>query len=190
MHSTTPVGSWDSTRCGGRGSVGRRIGCMSHSIRAIIGKPSVAEALGARFDSVRRVPLSQGYEMVPLLDRLFDAMAFSVEAANPEAAVGGWSRLGEQVGNVLAELSRISPVAYVYTEYFGGVGEQSAVAFTEGRLATRHGGADRILPWSSSIGPINAALAAIGVVRERGKDEFDSIGLGRHRSTDEWAADE
>jgi hypothetical protein len=162
---------------------------MGHNLRAIIGKPSVAEALAARFDGVRRVPLSQGYEMVPLLDRLFDAMAFSAEAANPETAVGGWSRLGQQVETLLAELSRTSPVAYVYTDYFGGVGEQSALAFVGGRLATRHGGAGRVLPWSSSIGPINAALAAIGVVRERGQDEFDSIGLGRHRSMDAWQAD-
>jgi hypothetical protein len=128
--------------------------------------------------------------MVPLLDRLFDAMAFSAEAAHPEAAVGGWSRLGEQVENLLAELSRISPVAYVYTEYFGGVGEQSALAFVGGHLATPHSGAGRALPWSSSIGPINAALAAMGVVRERGQDEFDSIGLGLHRSTEEWATQE
>ncbi len=163
---------------------------MSHHIRAIIGKPPVTEALAARFEGVRRVSLSQGFEMVPLLERLFDAMAFSAEAANPETAVGGWSRLGEQVENVLAELSRASPVAYVYTEYFGGVGEQSALAFVGGSLATHHGGAGRVLPWSSSIGPINNALAAIGVVRERGQDEFDSLGLGRHRSTDEWAADE
>jgi hypothetical protein len=57
-------------------------------------------------------------------------------------------------------------------------------------LATPHGEAGRVLPWTSSIGPINAALAAIGVVRERDQDEFDTLGFGRHRSTDEWAAGE
>lgn len=163
---------------------------MGHNLRAIIGKLSVIEALAARFEGVRRVALPQGYEMVLLLDALFDAMALSAEAANPETAVSGWSRLGEQVEKLLADLSRISSVAYVYTEYFGGVGEQSALAFVGGHRATVHGGAGRVLPWSTSIGPINAALAAIGVVRERGQDEFDSIGLGRHRSAEEWAADE
>ena len=163
---------------------------MGHDLRAIIGKPPIAAALAARFDGVRRVPLSQGFEMVPVLARLFDAMAFSAEATNPEAAVGGWSRLGVQVENLLAELSRTAPVAYVFTEYFGGSGAQSALAFVGGRLATRHSGVGRVLPWSSSIGPINNALAAIGVVREQGQDEFDSVGLGRHRSMDDWEADE
>lgn len=163
---------------------------MGHRLRAIIGKPPILEALAVRFDGVRRVPLRQGFEMVPLTAPVFDAMAFSREATNPEAAIGGWSRLGKQVEDLLAELSRISPVAYVYTEYFGGVGEQSALAFVGGRLATRSGGAGRVLPWSSSIGPINDALGAIGVVRERDQDEFDSMGLGQHRSMEEWEAEE
>ena len=127
---------------------------------------------------------------MPLLDGLFDAMAFSAEAANPEAAVGGWSRLGERVESLLAELSRISPVAYVYTEYFGGVGEQSALAYVAGNLATHHGGSGLVLPWSASAGPINSALAAIGVVRDRGQDEFDSLRLGQHRSMDDLESGE
>ena len=80
-------------------------------------------------------------------------------------------RMVAKVENLLAELSRISALAYVFTDYFGGVGEQSALAFVGGRLATAHGGVGRVLPWSSSIGPINNALAAIGVVRGRGQDE-------------------
>jgi hypothetical protein len=163
---------------------------MGHNLRAIIGKPLIAEALASRFKAVRRVPLRQGFEMVPLVGRLFDEMAFSPDAKNPEAAVSGWSNLGKQPEALLAELSRGSPVAYINTDYFGGCGDQSALAFADGRLATPRSGAGRVLPWSSSIGPINDALAAIGVTRERDQDEFDSLGLGQHRSMDDWEPEE
>jgi hypothetical protein len=163
---------------------------MGHSLRAIIGRPTACAALAAQFGAVQRVALRQGFEMVPLVGSLFDRLAFSTDASNPEAAAGGWSSLGVQAEDRLAELSRIAPIAHVCTEYFGGVGEQAAVGFVDGRVATRSGGVGRVLAWSSSIGPINDALAAIGVARERGKDEFDSLGLGEYRSMDEWEAGE
>lgn len=163
---------------------------MGHNLRAIIGRPVAMAALADRFVAVRRVPLRQGFEMVPLVDDLFEEMSISPDAKNPEAAVGGWGRLGKQVEDLLAELSRTSPVAYVCTEYFGGSGEQSALVFLDGCLATWSGGAGRVLPWPSSVGPINAALSTIGVAREPGQDEFDSMGLGRYRRMDAWEADE
>jgi hypothetical protein len=36
--------------------------------------------------------------------------------------------------------------------------------------------------------PVSQALRTIGVSAEEGKDEFDTVGLGTHRSTDAWAA--
>lgn len=67
-------------------------------------------------------------------------------------------------------------LAYAETEYFGGTGDQSAMAFVDGREAVapqraRGGG-----------GAINQALRAIGVVRSVADDEFDTIGLGERRS--------
>ena len=74
-------------------------------------------------------------------------------------------------------------LAYVKTEYWGGQGEQSAVAFVDGREAmapqrSRGGG-----------GPINQALRRIGVVRG-GDDEFDTVGLGERRSMNDYESDE
>ena len=48
----------------------------------------------------------------------------------------------------------------------------------------------RVLRRARSLhGPVNAALRAVGVVGTTGRDEFDEIGLGRHRQTDGWLAD-
>ncbi|MFE1592053.1 hypothetical protein [Nocardia sp. NPDC058705] len=63
--------------------------------------------------------------------------------------------------------------ALVYTDYFAGVGDQWAATCVAG-------GAIR------SVSTINAALRMIGVTATAGLDEFDTIGLGRHRSTPEY----
>jgi len=39
--------------------------------------------------------------------------------------------------------------------------------------------------WPNS--PISQALRMIGVVAEQGMDEFDTVGLGKHRKTHQWA---
>lgn len=72
------------------------------------------------------------------------------------------------------------PFAVVYTDYFGGVGSQVAVAYRNGAPL-------------DTDGTINDALRALGVVGRDGQDEFDTLGLGRHRGIpepllDRWAA--
>jgi len=59
--------------------------------------------------------------------------------------------------------------AVIMSDYFGGVGEQWAIAF-EGERALASGGS------------INAALRELGVVRAAGLDEWDTIGLADYRS--------
>lgn len=65
--------------------------------------------------------------------------------------------------------------AIIQTEYFGGAGEQWAVAF---RGATRVSG--------ETATTINRALAMLGVRAEPPLDEFDTIGLGHHRDNPEY----
>lgn len=60
-----------------------------------------------------------------------------------------------------------APFVVAMTEYFGGSGEQWALLRQN----------DTIL----ATGEINGMLAAVGVKREPGKDEFDTVGLGAYR---------
>jgi hypothetical protein len=69
-------------------------------------------------------------------------------------------------------------VAYVETEYFGGEGTQAATVWDRG--ATIFG------PAEAEAGPINQALRRLGVERTAGEDEFDKVGLGRHRRNEDW----
>ncbi|MER6666309.1 hypothetical protein ABT256_17340 [Amycolatopsis japonica] len=59
---------------------------------------------------------------------------------------------------LLPECSEHGAVAYVEAEYFGGAGTQFAQVWEGGETI---------------LGPLYF-------------DEFDAVGLGRHRSTDEW----
>ncbi len=69
-------------------------------------------------------------------------------------------------------------VAYVETEYFGGNGVQSAAVWERGAIAFG--------PKQADVGPINEALRLLGVERTNAKDEFDTVGLGRHRGNKGW----
>ena len=78
--------------------------------------------------------------------------------------------------DLLTTLSRRAPVAYIETDFFGGVGRQSATAYVDGSAVYTGD--------SSAAGPINEALRVIGVKTAQGTDEFDALGLGRLRSMD------
>ena len=95
----------------------------------------------------------------------------------------------------LAEhLSADRKVLYVFGETFGGPGTQEAVGWCEGRpfygpTGTCDLEADRepgyqVAPHKDSA--INGGLRAMGVQAALGVDEYDTIGLTRHRMTDDW----
>ena len=69
------------------------------------------------------------------------------------------------------------PVAYISTDYFGGAGEQKAAVYVKGKLVELNYG---------DYQPINVALAFLGVKKEGDKDEFDTVGLGKYRTDDDW----
>jgi len=79
--------------------------------------------------------------------------------------------------SLLRTLSNGGLLAYVETEYFGGVGGQGALVCREG---------NEIMPptWQKS-GTINDALKLIGLKRGSYTDEFVAVGLGLVRRNDD-----
>jgi hypothetical protein len=145
---------------------------MGHSVQLIIGKGSDVEMLLRAWPMARAVELRGRWLAIPLGDDLLGDM--EGRAAGTE--VGGLER-------ALAEATASGgDLAYVETEYFGGTGGQSAMAFANGR---------EVMPLERShgAGAINTALRRIGVLREAGKDEFDTIGLGERRSMEDYEPD-
>jgi len=103
---------------------------------------------------VRRVPLPQGFVLVPADEYLV--------AQFPQLTDNGTRGFSHF-------LCDDKPAIAVFTDYFGGAGEQSA-EHSDGTYLDRHFAIDEM-------------LAKLGVVKEKGLDEFDTIGLGSYRST-------
>jgi hypothetical protein len=75
-------------------------------------------------------------------------------------------------------LSQGRTLAYIEAEYFGGAGSQACVIFTDGRQVSQ--------PIISSETAINQALHILGVSKGNAYDEFEAVGLEKHRNTDAW----
>jgi hypothetical protein len=151
---------------------------MGHSITGLI-LPGPFDARAVADWDVAEVPLGAGLRLAHLTHYF---------TAYWQVRRGGTGRLdlppglpsvfpGEGVVLRLAaaltgvtDAPRIPPFALVMTDYFGGTGAQWACVFVAGR---RTGG----------VRDINAALRALGVRAADGADEFDTVGLGRHRHT-------
>ena len=72
----------------------------------------------------------------------------------------------------IREYGKDKTIAKITTDYFGGVGEQTAKLFINN---------ERVYNGEKGS-PINEVLKRMGVLRKDGMDEYDTIGLGRYRS--------
>lgn len=150
---------------------------MGHSVHLIVGRGEAIAAFLRRWPGSRSVELRGEWQAIPVDDGLYAAIEAAAPGAvrPPELDV---SPLGLELA-LAGATEAGGGLAYVETEYFGGTGGQSAMAFVDGREAmaaqrSRGGG-----------GPINQALRAIGVVRGA-NDEFDTVGLGERRSMSDY----
>jgi hypothetical protein len=137
------------------------------------------------------VPLGQGLGLVPLTDALFDALGASSSGGG--GYLEGFSFLSEPVERWLTSLSQGGLVAYVEAEFFGGTGSRAAVAWRDGAVALPPGvttnepdePGERKQPRDHDWA-INRALRLMGAGAGAAVDEFDGVGLGAHRDTEDW----
>lgn len=143
---------------------------MGYYLQAVIARQNVLEAHTGDFSSVALVPLACNLGLVPLTDELFDEIGATVDS-------GRFYKLTPAVIAWAQAISAAGPVAYVEADFFGGTGGQGAVAWERG---------SELLSPTHSAEAINQALRLLGVRRSALHDEFDMVGLPRHRDTSEW----
>ena len=109
-----------------------------------------------------------------------------------ENSIEPYEELTSKTRKILKELSFTGNCAYIETDYFGGSGTQLAEVWENGRKIT-----DTFFSYSQIENlkipkgvvlveaSVNEALKRIGIYCHEGKDEFDSIGLGKYRSNGE-----
>ncbi len=86
-----------------------------------------------------------------------------------EESIPEHENLSEEIAAAHAAAAGPEGIAFFETRYFGGAGGEVASVWMRGVLVV-----DR--------GTVDQALAALGVVPVGGRDAFDTVGLGRHRS--------
>ena len=150
---------------------------MSHVLTGNVGSPEALQHFCKEQSLRSPIPLPQGLAILPLREK----DVASILGAFTTGHVEGFNYLSEQMEDVLRLASSGSQLVFFETEYFGGVGSQGAVLFSNGTVA--YG------PKVAETGPINEALSLLGVrVSPSAHDEFETIGLHFHRGSEEWLA--
>ena len=145
---------------------------MGHRIRAIIGKNNTVKNIAHFWHYAEAIGLQQGYSIVFLTDALIDDITELYDEED-NLDCSGLDFLTTSVFHFLQDYSVNSQLVYIETDYFGRYGTQAGVLFEDGSMT--------INPVCEE-GIINRLLELIGVLKYRGKDEFDSLGLGRYRT--------
>lgn len=144
---------------------------MGHHLTAILIQVAADAAAAARFD-LHPIALTPMLTMF-LVDHYYTAYWQSVCGTQgyldaPPISIFPSERVVLTIVRALTQ-QEAPRFAIVMTDYFGGVGSQSAAVYTGERRTT------------GDDASINDALVALGVVRREGMDEFDTVQLGNHR---------
>jgi hypothetical protein len=146
---------------------------MGHCIQALVVPPGIADRLQSSYPQLPRVVARQGFVILPVDTDFID----SVTETRPPQSTDSFMLLTDAFQDFLQGLSRLGPVAYIETEYFGGTGGQGAAVYADRRVVMKP-------EWGGS-GPINRALKLLGVQRGLLGDRFSALGLGVYRSNDD-----
>ena len=146
---------------------------MAYTLQAIVAK---SEAFSLPLpQGLQVIRLHGGVDMLPL-----GAQALKIHGISFCALTGeGEEELPQTLVKLCERLSKRCVLAYIEAEFFGGAGAQAHVLFSEGKAVGQ--------PVVSGSA-INDALRFLGVAKEEAHDEFDSVGLGQYRDTNEWVA--
>ncbi|WP_326623337.1 hypothetical protein OG863_40460 [Streptomyces decoyicus] len=152
---------------------------MSYELQAVIAGDEVLQIASREVPGSQVVPLGQGLSLMPMTDEIFDAVTDGSDGGD----LGFW-RLPGGFDTLLAQWSAAGPIAYVEAEYFGGAGEQRAAVWADGSLALGPLDEPTKKRFSRAVSPIPQAL--LGARKSLGEDEFEAVGLDRHRTNEDW----
>lgn len=154
---------------------------MSYALKAVVAEAELLTAAAAGLPSARTAPLRHGLALLPMVGAFFRELTTDSSGVYP----GFWD-LPAGLVPTLAEWSKVGPVAYVESEYFGGTGEENTAVWRDGRLAL---GPLHLLegdPVSAQGSPVARALRELGIQPAGSSDEFAVAGLDQHRESESW----
>jgi hypothetical protein len=147
---------------------------VAYFLEALVFRAAGIDAADLPPGPARIVSLSPQISLIPLTDEVLEAARNDV---NPPRDENFAAPLPPKLESWARRQSQRGPVGYVVAEYFGGDGGQFSIVWSGGEI---------VLEPLRQSDAINQALRLLGIVSVDGMDEFDTIGLGRHRHTHEW----
>lgn len=149
---------------------------MGHCIRAVIGTYEAVRKIADDWVRTKEIELPQGFGMVfcttALLEDIEELMEFSDEVIE-RSPFPELEYFNSAAKFLMEEYSFHTKLAYIETDYFGGVGTQAGLLYKNGQPAAEP---------KNGEGTINALLKELGVWRKPDMDEFDMLGLGKYRN--------
>lgn len=139
-----------------------------YELEAIIGRREALKDWIQSENAAFPCELDEGLVLVPMTERLLARLNLGggVEYQGGEEAINKWATC----------FSKGRTLAYVTALMSSALGGQRCWVWRDGAMLL-------------DKGDINAALKSLGVRCRDRMDEFDSVGLGRHRKTDDWAVE-
>jgi hypothetical protein len=146
---------------------------MGYYLQAFIGKISDLKVLATRYDKAKEIDIGQGLTLIPMTEELFDQIN-NLVASN---SIDKFEYLTDNIENEILKHIGNTKLAYVEAEYFGGQGGQIAIIWNNNKR-------EQFFEFGQD--KINGVLKNFGIKSKIGSDEFDTVGLGRHRNTIQW----
>ncbi len=158
---------------------------MAHSIIALVTKQTPQKAAMERLDIPSIV--ENGFHIVPLDSNhaIYWEKQWGIDYDADGEYFGGYYVINIKTIERIAREIGITDYALIGTEYFGGTGKQATRVYKHSKRTAITGTSQNNEPHLVGC-DINSALKEIGVVKEKGLDEFDTINLGNHRSFEEY----
>jgi hypothetical protein len=147
----------------------------------LLASAELANVVAAEVRLARAVPLEQGLALIPLTTELLASLD------QPDGAVvAGFDFFPRGLGRRLSAWSKAGPIAYAEADYFGGRGSQRGAVWVDGKIELGPLGVETGEGLPAEGSPISQVLRRLGARRPHGADEFEAVGLGRHRHTEDW----
>jgi hypothetical protein len=162
---------------------------MGHSIQCFLGRSEVIQEIVSPLGSIKHtiIELPQGMHGLFLGENLYDAIHKHTDTDN-NYEIEPFDLFDLAMKNYLEAIKPNGRLIYIETEYFGGEGTQVSGIFKDGQLLEvldeKNIEIDEALPFPDRFFnlPINTALRYLGVKRDSGYDEFDTLRLGNFGS--------
>ena len=155
-----------------------------YELEAILARKETIEGALSDFQQARIIHLPQDIIMIPMVGRLLQELEIRYQGGTKVTSPDiqqfspsihpDFECLIVGVDKFARHLSQHGMVAYVEATFVGGYGGHATMLWENGKVVGSRGD------------DISLVLRQLGVIATRDLDEFDTVGLGHHRSTRQW----